>query len=131
MESGLGSYLVFLVVGVVLVFLDGHLIRRSGETYLEDVYADPDVADSVNRLITVLFHLTVLGVLALISTIEINLGSAIETVVARTGVMLLILALAHGITIWTLGKIRARQREQRLREELASKTEERLDHPNT
>jgi hypothetical protein len=125
--GGTGSYLVFLIVGTALVFIDGRLIKRSGETYLEEVYPDPKVADSVNRLITVLFHLTVLGVLALISTIEMNLGSALETIVARTGVMLLVLAVAHGITIWVLAKVRARQREQQLRDELTTRADERLE----
>lgn len=125
--GGTGSYVVFLIVGVALVFIDGRLIKRSGETYLEEVYPNAKVADSVNRLITVLFHLTVLGVLALISTIEMNLGSAIETIVARVGVMLLVLALAHGITIWVLAKIRSRQREQQLRDEITVRTEESLE----
>lgn len=119
------SYVVFLIVGVALVFIDGRLIRRSGATYLEEVYPDPKVADSVNRLITVLFHLTVLGVLALVSTIEINVGNPFETVVARVGVMLLLLALAHGITIWALARIRSRQRALHLREEIADEKGER------
>ncbi len=127
MEPGVMSYVVFLIVGVVLVFVDGHLIRRSGATYLEEVYPDPKVADSVNRLITVLFHLAVLGILALMSTTEMNVGSAAETVVARTGVMLLVLAVAHGITIWVLARIRSRQREQRLKAELTTRTEQRLE----
>lgn len=127
MEPGVLSYIVFLVVGVVLVFVDGRLIRRSGETYLEEVYPDPKVADSVNRLITVLFHLAVLGILALFSTAEMNVGSAAETVVARTGVMLLVLAVAHGITIWVLSRIRSRQREQRMKDELTARADERID----
>jgi hypothetical protein len=127
MEAGAGSYVVFLVVGVALVFIDGQLIRRSGATYLEAVYLDAKVADSVNQLITVLFHLAVLGVLALISTIKMTLGTPLETVVARTGVMLLVLAVAHGITIWVLARIRSRQQEQLLHDELAGRTDERID----
>lgn len=125
----MGSYVVFLVVGVVLVFVDGQLIRRSGATYLEEVYTEPKVADSVNQLVTALFHLTVLGVLALISTIEINQSSPLESIVARTGVMLLVLAAAHAITIMALVRIRRRQREQRLQEELATRTGEKGEHP--
>ncbi len=118
MEPNVQSHLVFLVVGIVLVFVDGHLIRRSGATYLEAVYPDPRVADSVNRLISVLFHLTVLGVLALISTIDMSAGNAFEAVVARLGVVLLVLALAHAITIWALTRLRSRQRARHLRAEI-------------
>ncbi|MBA8827677.1 hypothetical protein FHX42_005082 [Saccharopolyspora lacisalsi] len=118
MEPNVQSHIVFLVVGIVLVFVDGHLIRRSGATYLEEVYPDPRVADSVNRLISVLFHLAVLGVLALISTIDMSAGNAFEAVVARLGVVLLVLALAHGITIWAMTRLRSRQRALHLRAEI-------------
>lgn len=127
MQPGVLSYVVFLIIGVALVLVDGRLIRRSGATYLEEVYPEAKVADSVNRLVTVLFHLAVLGILALLSTVEMQVGNAVETVVARTGVMLLVLAVAHGITIWVLTRIRSRQREQRLKTELAARTEERIE----
>ena len=126
MEPGMGTYVAFLVVGVILVLIDGRLIWRSGATYLEEVYPDKKVADSVNRLVTVLFHFTVLGVLALISTMDIRYETAIETVVVRTGIMLLILAVAHGVTIWVLAKLRNRQRQQRMQEELVVRSEGRL-----
>ena len=35
--------LAFLVVGAVLVFLDGWLLRRSGTTYLSAVYPDSSI----------------------------------------------------------------------------------------
>ncbi|QGK71838.1 hypothetical protein GIY23_22095 [Allosaccharopolyspora coralli] len=127
MEPGMGSYITFLIVGVALVFIDGRLIQRSGRTYLEEVYPDKDVADSVNRLVTVLFHFSVLGILALISTIDLTRDTALETVVARTGVMLLILAVAHGVTIWVLVRIRNRQRQQRMQEELVARNEARMN----
>ncbi|RCW47127.1 hypothetical protein DFQ14_101471 [Halopolyspora algeriensis] len=131
MEPGVQSYVVFLVIGVALVLIDGWFIRRSGATYLAEVYPTTRIADSVNRLITVLFHLSVLGVLALISTIEISTDNAAEAVVARTGVMLLVLAVAHGITLWVMARLRSRQREQQLKDELTARTEERMEqrHP--
>lgn len=127
----MGSYLTYLGVGVALVLIDGQLIRRSCRLYLEELYQDSRVADSINRLITVLFHLTVLGVFALLSTVRISFGNEIETIVARTGISLLLLALAHGLTIWILTKVRARRREQRLRDEMAARTDERLYHNGT
>lgn len=123
MEAGVSSYIAFLIVGVVLVFTDGAIIRRSGATYLSAVYRDNDVAESVNRLVTTLFHLTVLGLLALISTVEMNAGDPLQTTVARTGIMLLVLAAAHGITIWSLSRLRSRQESLVVREEVAARTE--------
>ncbi|GLY37398.1 hypothetical protein Amsp01_034220 [Amycolatopsis sp. NBRC 101858] len=101
------AYLSFLVIGVVLVLIDGQIIYRSGRRYLENSYGDPEAGSSMTRLVTVLFHLGTLGVLALVSTIDIGVG--ITGVVARVGVLLLILALAHAITIAALSRIRGEQ----------------------
>ncbi|MEU5846273.1 hypothetical protein [Saccharopolyspora shandongensis] len=54
--------------------------------------------------------------LALISVLPMDLGSDPETVVARLGVLLL--AVAHGVMIWTLGRIRTRQQSQTVQEEI-------------
>ena len=102
------AYLSFLVIGVVLVLLDGQIIYRSGRRYLENSYGDPAAGASMTRLVTVLFHLATLGVLALVSTIDIG-GSDLPGVVSRVGVLLLILALAHAITLGALARIRGEQ----------------------
>ncbi|MEV0053197.1 hypothetical protein AB0H34_22175 [Saccharopolyspora shandongensis] len=110
--------MVFLIVGAVLVVGDGQLIRRSGTTYLQSTARDSAAADSVNQLVVVMFHLAALGLLALISVLPMDLGSDPETVVARLGVLLLGLAVVHGTTIWTLGRIRTRQQSRALQEEI-------------
>jgi hypothetical protein len=110
------SYIVFLLLGVLLVVIDGQIIYRSGRQYLEHSYSDPAAAVSVTRLITVLFHLAVLGVLLLISTIEVGSNPA-EGVVLRLGIVLLLLAVAHGITITILNRIRDRLQQERMLEE--------------
>ncbi|MEV6620903.1 hypothetical protein AB0M83_29845 [Amycolatopsis sp. NPDC051106] len=102
------AYLSFLAIGVVLVLIDGQIIYRSGRRYLENSYGDPAAGASMTRLVTVLFHLATLGVLALISTI--NMGdSDLPGVVGRLGVLLLILAVAHAITLAALSRIRGEQ----------------------
>lgn len=102
------AYLSFLAVGVVLVLLDGQIIYRSGRRYLENSYGDPTAGASMTRLVTALFHFATLGVLALVSTISLG-GSDLPGVVGRIGVLLLILAVAHGITIGALAHIRGEQ----------------------
>jgi hypothetical protein len=102
------AYLSFLAIGVALVLIDGQIIYRSGRRYLENSYGDPAAGASMTRLVTVLFHLATLGVLALLSTI--NMGSSdLPGVVGRLGVLLLILALAHAITLGILARIRGEQ----------------------
>ncbi len=102
------AYLSFLAIGVALIVIDGQIIYRSGRRYLENSYGDPAAGASMTRLVTVLFHLATLGVLALISTIDMG-GSDLPGVVGRIGVLLLILALAHAITLGVLARIRGEQ----------------------
>jgi len=103
-----GSYVAFLIIGIVLVAIDGHLIYRSAVKYLANRYTERGSATSMARMVAVLFHLVVLGVLALISVIDIDAGAQLQTVVVRLGVLLLILALAHGLTITILNRMRDR-----------------------
>ncbi|WP_410635607.1 hypothetical protein [Amycolatopsis sp. cmx-4-83] len=102
------AYLSFLAIGVALVLIDGQIIYRSGRRYLENSYGDPAAGASMTRLVTVLFHLATLGVLALISTIDMG-ESDLPDVVGRLGVLLLILAIAHAITLGVLARIRGEQ----------------------
>ncbi|WP_410659373.1 hypothetical protein [Amycolatopsis sp. lyj-112] len=102
------AYVAFLVIGVALVMLDGLIIYRSGRRYLQGSYGDPAAGASMTWLVTVLFHLATLGVLALLSTIDIG-GSDLPGVVGRLGVLLLVLAIAHAITLGVLSRIRGEQ----------------------
>ncbi|MDT7788020.1 MAG: hypothetical protein QOF58_6439, partial [Pseudonocardiales bacterium] len=65
------SYVTFLVLGIVLVVVDGQLIYRSGKGYLKRAAYDDEQAGGMMKLTAVLFHLVVLGLLALVSIIEI------------------------------------------------------------
>jgi hypothetical protein len=113
------SYIAFLVLGVVLVVVDGQIIYRSGRKYLEHSYGDPEAGASMTRLVTVLFHLAVLGLMMLISTIDVG-STPTEGVVMRLGIVLLLLALVHGLTIAILARIRDRQLQERLADEMAA-----------
>lgn len=121
-----GSYLTFLLFGVVLIAIDGQLIYRSGRAYLAEVYQDPTTARSVNRLIAVLFHLVVLGLFAFVSAIDVSMQSAAEAVVIKLGMVLLLIAVAHGATMIVLSRIKHRQRQEGLAEEITEQVEERM-----
>ena len=83
------SYVTFLVLGIVLVVVDGQLIYHSGKGYLKRAY-DDEQAGAMMRLTAVLFHLVVLGLLALVSIIDINTGDPVKNVVVKLGVVLLL-----------------------------------------
>lgn len=112
------SYVAFLFIGVLLVLIDGQILYRGGLGYLQKVYP-ADSARSVMQLVAVLFHLVVLGVLALISTIDVATGMPIRDLVVKWGVVLLGLAAAHGLTMAILVNLRNRRREERIEDEIA------------
>jgi hypothetical protein len=113
------SYVTFLVLGIVLVVVDGQLIYRGGKGYLKRAAYDEEQAGSMMKLTTVLFHLVVLGLLAIVSIIEVDTGNAVKNVVVKLGIVLLLLALAHGATMAILARIRDRQVQQQLADEMA------------
>lgn len=111
--------MTFLVLGIVLVFVDGQLIYHSGKGYLKRAAYDDEQAGAMMRLTAVLFHLVVLGLLALVSIIEVETGDPVKNVVVKLGVVLLLLALAHGVTMAILSRIRDRQLQQQLADQMA------------
>jgi hypothetical protein len=113
------SYVTFLLIGVLLVLIDGQILYRGGLGYLQKVYP-ADSARSVMQLVAVLFHLVVLGILALISTLDVATGMPIRDLVVKWGVVLLGLAAAHGLTMAILVAMRNRRREEQLEDEMAA-----------
>jgi hypothetical protein len=109
-----GAYVAFLILGTGLTLIVGQLLIRSGRPYLEEVFGDRKVAGSVTRLLAVLFHLLVLGVLALISTVDVPVEGAVQAVITKLGVVLLVLGLAQGGTMVVLSKLRERRLAQDL-----------------
>jgi hypothetical protein len=113
------SYVTFLLIGVLLVLIDGQILYRGGLGYLQKVYPS-DSARSVMQLVAVLFHLVVLGILALISTLDVATGMPIRDLVVKWGVVLLGLAAAHGLTMAILVAMRNRRREEQREDEMAA-----------
>ncbi|HEY0639092.1 MAG TPA: hypothetical protein VGD67_15685 [Pseudonocardiaceae bacterium] len=114
MDEGLAEYLVFVTLGIGLTVVVGQLLLRGGRVYLEELLADARLAASVNTLLGVLFHLVVLGVLGVISTIEVPVDGTVQTVITKLGVVLLVLGLAHGVVMLGLARLRTRREERRL-----------------
>jgi uncharacterized membrane protein YdfJ with MMPL/SSD domain len=116
MSTDLVSYLVLLVVGTALTTVVGAILRRSGQALLEEVYPPPRAA-GLARLVAVGFYLVALGVLALISTIDVPVQGLVEELITKLGVVLLILGAAYGLTLVVLGRLREARRQAELDEE--------------
>jgi hypothetical protein len=108
------AYIAFLIIGTGLTLLVGQMLIRSGRPYLEEVFGDRKVATSVTRLLAVLFHLLVLGVLALISIIDVPVDGTLQAMVAKLGIVLLVLGIAQFGTMVVLSKLRERRLAQQL-----------------
>lgn len=115
MNEPIDLYVTVVVLGAVITVLVGVLLYRNGEPFLVDVFGgDRERATGINRLLVVLFHLIVLGLLALISVLEVPWAtSTTQLVLTKLGVVLLVLGAAHGATMTVLTRIRLRRRVPR------------------
>jgi hypothetical protein len=110
------SYVAFLVIGTALVLIDGQIIYRHGRRFLQQ--ATPNApAKSLTTLVSVLFHLGTLGVLALLSTIDFPTDTEVKGIVLRLGVILIVLGIAHWIAVSALARIRERENFEEVNQE--------------
>lgn len=124
--SDTGMYVTLLVVAIALTFLVGRLLVTAGEPFLQEVFQDTSVTRSVNLLLSVLFHLVTLGVLAVISVVDIAAGQEpLQTFVVKLGVVLLVLGLAYGISMLVLIRVRERRRVDQVSEAVQERLAER------
>jgi archaellum biogenesis protein FlaJ (TadC family) len=123
--SATALYVTLLVVAIALTFLVGRLLVTAGEPFLQEVFHDRSVTRSVNLLLSVLFHLITLGVLAIISVVDLTFASPLQTFVARLGVVLLILGVAYGISMLVLIRVRERRRADDISEHVSERLAER------
>lgn len=119
------QYLVLLAISVALTFLVGRLLVTAGQPFLQEVFADTAVTRSVNLLLSVLFHLVTLGVLAIISVIPFATGDPIQTMVAKLGVVLLVLGVAYGISMLVLIRVRERRHASQISDQVQERLAER------
>lgn len=123
MVESLDVYLSVLALSVAVTVIVGYILYRSGRAMLSDVYDRRRAAD-VGRLVTVLYLLVVLGILAVIATVQLGVDGIVQTLVTKLGIVLLINAGAHGATMYLLKRIRAGRREEDLAEQAAVRIEQ-------
>lgn len=123
---GTGGYIALVIIGVLITLGVGQLLFRSGEPFLEDVFQNKDTARSLNRLLSVLFHLLTLAVLAMISIVEVPSADTpvVQSVVFKIGVVLLIVGIAYGVSMLVLLRIRERRRQAAVSAQIGEKLAE-------
>jgi hypothetical protein len=125
--TGTAQLITLLIVSVILTFVVGQLLVRAGEPFLSEVFRDKAVTRSVNLLLSVLFHLITLGVLAIISIVDIgNLQNLpLQSFVLRLGIVLLVLGVAYGISMLVLIRVRERRKADEISEHVTERLAER------
>lgn len=111
-----GPYLLILIIGVLIVVVDGQLIIRNSPSYLRGTYRDARQARRVSGLVAVFFHLVMFGLVALVASVGLPPDAGARSVIARIGVLLLLTAAGHLLAIVALSRLR----EQQSSTELAS-----------
>ena len=95
----------FLIIGLVFVVADGQVLYRGGRRYL----SGPDGGEgsgSMAWMVVTVFHLVSFGVLALLSVVGPQWSGSTAALVGRLGVFLLLLAVAHVLTLAVLARRR-------------------------
>jgi hypothetical protein len=95
----------FLIIGLVFVVADGQVLYRGGRRYL----SGPDCgegAGSMAWMVVTVFHLVSFGVLALLSVVGPQWSGSTAALVGRVGVFLLLMAVAHVLTLAVLARRR-------------------------
>lgn len=127
------EYITLLVISIAITIAVGQVLVKSGEPFLQEVFQDEKVTRSVNRLLSVLFYLITIGVLTIISVWEIDVGSQLQNMVVKIGIVLIVLGIAYGISMLVLIRVRERRRATQIAEEVQLKLSDRgvSTHPNT
>lgn len=95
----------FLIIGLIFVVADGQVLYRDGRRYLRG----PDGGDgsgSLAWMVVTVFHLVAFGLLALLSVTGPAWSGSAPALIGRLGVFLLVLAVAHAVTISVLARRR-------------------------
>jgi hypothetical protein len=131
--SDTAEYLTLLVISVAITIAVGRVLVLSGEPFLQEVFQDEQVTRSVNRLLSVLFHLITIGVLTIISVWSVDVGSQLQNMVVKLGIVLIVLGIAYGVSMLVLIRIRERRRATQIAEEVQIKLSEHgvSTHPVT
>lgn len=117
----MAAYLSLLAIAIALTFTVGRILVVAGEPFLLEVFHDRSVTRSVNLLLSVLFHLLTLGVLAIVSVVDPGVTDPVQAMVVRLGVVLLVLGVAYGICMLVLIKVRERRRAAEISEEVTQR----------
>ncbi|HKX74728.1 MAG TPA: hypothetical protein VJR05_04985 [Acidimicrobiia bacterium] len=108
-------YAIYAVVAIGLTIWLARTLHKSGQAFLEDVFADkPELAESVNRLLVVGFYMLNLGYAFYLLRTQSGLDAfaAVQVLVNRLAILLVTLAIIHFINVTVFWSIRSRSQRR-------------------
>jgi hypothetical protein len=106
------SYCLYLSLAVALTVRVARTLHQNGRVFLVDCFhGNTELADSVNHLLVVGFHLVNIGFISLyLKTADEILGArgVFEALSGKMGVVLLVLGAMHFFNLYVLTKLRRR-----------------------
>jgi hypothetical protein len=123
--SDTAEYITLLVISIVITVAVGRILMMSGQPFLREVFHGEQVTTSVNRLLSVLFHLITIGVLTIISVWSIDVGTQLQNMVVKLGIVLIVLGIAYGVSMLVLIRVRQQRRADEIAEEVQLKLSDR------
>lgn len=116
---------LFIVVGVVVVFAVGQLLMHSGRRYLAgSAPGERASAGPAASLVAALFHLLTLGVVALVSVLSVG-SDVVTRFLVQVGVLLVVLAGVYAVALVQIN----RRREEALAAEVETHDIRESDPP--
>lgn len=112
MDGDVGGYVLVLALGTVITLLVVQILIRAGEGFLDDVFDEDKPARSLSQLLSVLFLLVALGLVALVSTKDVDARNLAEAVIIKIGMVLLIEGAILAVTLGVMARIRGQRRAQ-------------------
>ena len=104
---GNGPYYVVLFAGVLIVIAAGQLLLRQMPSYLREVFS-PGPARNIAQLVVIIFHLSMWGVVCLVTSVSLGwqllspsavLQPTVQAVITRIGVLLVLVGLGYYLAL--------------------------------
>lgn len=106
-------YISYLGISVALTIWVARTLQHNGRVFLVESFRNPEMGDSVNRLLVVGFYLINIGFVSLflsLGDMPTTSSEAIRFVSTKVGIVLLLLGVLHFASMFNIARIRSRSK---------------------
>ena len=106
-------YFAYLAISVALTVWVARTLQHNGRVFLVESFRNPEMGDSVNRLLVVGFYLVNIGFVSLflsLCDVPTTSSEAIRFVSTKVGIVLLLLGCLHFASMFNIARLRSRSK---------------------